>query len=473
MRLWRLPQGTLLRTHREKEVPRFTTIPPFGLAFARDGSLLASAGILGDARHSATYLWDVTTGEAKGEWDKLPIEVQKPDRLYENPRSLVFTGDGKAVATVSPFGVRVRALPDAKEICLFDPDADPTIPHQYVLAAPTNGPLLAVTSATRERVQLWDYTSKRVLREFKTERQGGKHLALSADGRLLAMGWFPEVAIWDVATGERLGTIRDPGASQPAYAFSPNGRLLATADAYSKVVKVWDVFTRKEVARFEGHEAPTTCVAFSPDGGLLASGSQDTTVLLWDVRKLQSSPPAVALSAEALQNAWGNLSAKDAATGWQAANDLIGAGDLAMAFFKERLKPAAAPDADRLRKLVVDLDANEPRTREAAATELEDLAERAAPSLRTVLEGKPSAEVRASVERLLNALSPLPKGTEQIRQDRALYVLEQLNCKEARALLDRLADGMATARLTVEAKAALERLKRQETARKALPAPPK
>ncbi len=104
---------------------------------------------------------------------------------------------------------------------------------------------------------------------------------------------------------------------------------------------------------------------------------------------------------------------------------------------------------------------------------LAGIADRAELVLHEALEGKPSAEMRSRVNRLLADLSPFPTGAQQIREDRGLYVLEQINTKEAREVLERLATGAAAARQTREAKAAFDRLKRQENARKVTARPQK
>jgi WD40 repeat protein len=67
-----------------------------------------------------------------------------------------------------------------------------------------------------------------------------------------------------------------------AIAFSPNGRLVATA-SWDKTVKLWDVATRREIRSLEGHSDSVLVVAFSSDGKLLASGGTDTLVKIWDV----------------------------------------------------------------------------------------------------------------------------------------------------------------------------------------------
>jgi WD40 repeat protein len=70
-----------------------------------------------------------------------------------------------------------------------------------------------------------------------------------------------------------------------AVAFSPEGRLVATA-SFDKTIKLWEAATGKEVRTFAGptgHQNLVLCVAFSPDGNMLASGSQDNTAKVWDV----------------------------------------------------------------------------------------------------------------------------------------------------------------------------------------------
>jgi WD40 repeat protein len=79
-----------------------------------------------------------------------------------------------------------------------------------------------------------------------------------------------------------------------AISFSPDGRTLAAGYADTRPLRpwrpekgppviLWDVEAGKERGRFEGHLDSVPALAFSPDGRLLATGSDDTTVLIWDV----------------------------------------------------------------------------------------------------------------------------------------------------------------------------------------------
>jgi hypothetical protein len=98
------------------------------------------------------------------------------------------------------------------------------------------------------------------------------------------------------------------------------------------------------------------------------------------------------------------------------------------------------------------------KVREQASKELRQLDDLAELALRKSLEEKPPLEMRLRVEALLNKLVTRPLSFSELRQLRAVEVLEWAGILEARQLLEKLAQGAPAARLTKEANASLFRL---------------
>jgi hypothetical protein len=85
------------------------------------------------------------------------------------------------------------------------------------------------------------------------------------------------------------------------------------------------------------------------------------------------------------------------------------------------------------------------------------LGEQALPSVQKALTGPLSPEARRRLEQLRDRLAQ-GSSPPQLRQGRAVAVLELAGTAGAREFLRTLADGAAEARLTREANAALARL---------------
>src|SRR5207248_6175499 len=115
------------------------------------------------------------------------------------------------------------------------------------------------------------------------------------------------IRVWDLATGREVLHIKDRGRGTLALAYSPDGKVLA-ASGMTGEVHLLDAGTGRELAVLRGHRGTVRALAFSPDGRLLASASDDTTVLLWDVKgRAGKAPPPRAPAGVGLEALWGDL----------------------------------------------------------------------------------------------------------------------------------------------------------------------
>jgi WD40 repeat protein len=127
---------------------------------------------------------------------------------------------------------------------------------------------------------------------------GAKVRKLAWKGSLISLAWSPDaklvacgsqdssVHFWRLASGQDSQMSGYPFKPK-APAFESESKLLATSG--DATVTVWD-FRGKgpegtKPIQLESHKGVCTRLTFSPKKGMLASGSQDTSVLLWEPRR--------------------------------------------------------------------------------------------------------------------------------------------------------------------------------------------
>ena len=283
-------------------------------------------------------------------------------------------------------------------------------------------------------------------------------VALASDGATLAVGSWGEgsVVFFNAVTSNKQRQLQHADEPLRSVALSSSGRILATGGAKGSV-RLFDTTTGAELLRLTGHEGPVSALAFSADGSRLASAGSDTTVLVWDLaRALRDARRSAHLDATQVASLWDDLASPDNTFALWVAGVLNSDPARAMALFKDRLKPVTSDYEERLRRAITDLQDEDFKVRERALDELRRIGSEAIPPLRelqrTATDPRLQARLRAflTIAELDGVTPSLP---DVARQMRAVAVLETIGTPEAREVLEELAKGAPSARLTETAQA--------------------
>ena len=284
IKFWDVATGDTLNTLTEDTGTRI-------VAFSPDGGTLASRS--GDF---TIRLWDVATG------DTLKTLTGHTGAVI----SVTFSPDGGTLASGSEdatirlwdvaTGTTLNTLTghtDKVASVVFSPDGT-------ILASGGGGGLTYASDGGGG----WTWTEDKTIRLWNTHT--GQHRAtltghtshpqgivFSPDGTtLISTSTDSTIRVWDVRTGKQVKVLGVPCMATSGPAISPDGHFIAVGDGFDRIWLI-DPTADKIIGSFPGHVGRSTSVSINPDGSTLASGSNDGTIILWDLTPFTSTeqPP--------------------------------------------------------------------------------------------------------------------------------------------------------------------------------------
>jgi WD40 repeat protein len=397
---------------------------------------------------------------------------------------MAFSSDGNRAAVVEYNGgsrvtIGIYELDGGRLIASLNPFEGTSSSDAWVssMAFSPDGKTLAIgalSSSLRDTaapsVQLWNFKDATLKRRLRAAASPPGKVCFSPDGRLLATSATRgnPLQIWRTSDGAEVHSLKveaDAHGRDPApIAFSPDGKLLAAADTNLDIY-VWESATWRKIRTFQGHQKAVTSIAFSPDGKSLLSGSEDTTMLLWNVHVAE---PAVSkLTPKQLDGYWDALADADAEIAAEAAKVLLSVPQETVKLFRDRLTAGEVLDATELPELITDLASDDAKTHLRAAVRLKAYGVNASRALFQALAEMEDVDVRKRIEGVLESIGEFPIPPDDLRRTRAIQLLEQIGSPDAEMILERLAESGPATASSIDAKAALARLRQRSRAPKA------
>ena len=299
--LWTLPNERLQELHSYSELGLVSA------HFSADGRSIVTAG------DWEANVWDIAAGRQVGSMlghqDRVNSAAFSPDgelvvTAGEDAKAIVWARDGGLLNELRGHSDAVRDAsfaPNGRSVVTGSADGTArvwSVSSETVLHG--QGGILSAASFSRDgrrvltaggdgTAWLW-HSAGRPIGTLASDGEGGGFAAaeLSPDGtRLVTSGIVGGLQIWRVGAGERAVPVLPParvGAEPWDAAFSPDGRLVVTAD-FAPSATIWDARTGSVRKRLEVRDpqGDVLTAAFSPEGRRVVTAGEDRITRIWGV----------------------------------------------------------------------------------------------------------------------------------------------------------------------------------------------
>jgi outer membrane protein assembly factor BamB len=368
------------------------------------------------------------------------------------------------------------------------------VPGQCFSASFSQDGKLLTTSIYDGRVQVWDAANGRMLTDIRLKniQARGCVVGLSPDGKfVVGSSNDTSLTVWNAQTGQQLHTFATHkprfNSERPAAAacFSPDGQSVLYMPFYADGPVLRNLITDRDVLRFRcrpqepeqlDNIADSTAASFSPNfkqvavlaassvGGSLDYQNGQRSLYLFNVPANAFEPAAARFDDAPLDKLWLEMSTDNDLRLQIVIKAFRAAPKQTVELIVKKVRPIPVEDQREAEKLVAEFAKDSLSERYMALKE-KGLLHQFTPLLKKGVTQLPAGQARDFFTQAVNQLHTGKQPADLTAQLRAVTLLEQLGTKAAIDHLERLAEGAEGARLTIEARAAVARLKAKTTPR--------
>ena len=253
-----------------------------GLAYSPDGRTLAVSG------DDVVRLIDARTREQLAE-----------TAVGGSAMRMAFTNDGSQLVVLVAPAISAQSLGGAdaqitiRDAATLEPIGRSIEPRAFVgayvgvwyaspqFALTPDGRSLMTASEDGELAS-WDLRTRKKTRTWRIEAGLAPALAISPDGRTVAVGIKHGVQLVDLRSGTVRTAASDSAGSPSWVLFSPDGKTVVATNR-DKTITRWDVESATPLETLRGHSNFVQQPVFSVDGEPLYTVSHDGTAIAWDL----------------------------------------------------------------------------------------------------------------------------------------------------------------------------------------------
>ena len=250
------------------------------VSFSPDGRRIVSCSLPMD---DLVRVWDAESGQ-----ELLQLKANSVEAVS-------FSLDGRRIAGRTSNSIIIWDGESGQELLTLTKDKDSVDSHCF---SPDGRRI--VTSFHRylgygrrsdTNIRVWDTETGKQVFTTSGHKANVQAVSFSPDGRRILSASYESIRVWDAETGQELSSLE--AKSEGNYCFSPDGRRIASWDAYESrtAIRVWDAETGVTLFKASEHEGQVQSVSFSADGRRIVSASRDWTARVWDAET--GSPQAV------------------------------------------------------------------------------------------------------------------------------------------------------------------------------------